>query len=61
MNSSQYKFNELKKLCSIIGFKPKDVEQIALNIDNYYKEWVEKKIDKKTGDFKRYLDGTIKE
>jgi RNA-directed DNA polymerase len=61
MNSSQYKLNELKKLCSIIGFKPKDVEQVALNIDDYYKEWVEKKIDKKTGDFKRYLDGTIKE
>eukprot|EP00697_Spironema_sp_BW2_P003241 gnl/Spiro4/1431_TR767_c0_g1_i1.p1 gnl/Spiro4/1431_TR767_c0_g1~~gnl/Spiro4/1431_TR767_c0_g1_i1.p1 ORF type:complete len:283 (+),score=-39.94 gnl/Spiro4/1431_TR767_c0_g1_i1:127-975(+) len=61
MNSSQYKVNELKKLCSIIGFKPKDVELIVLNIDNYYKEWVEKKIDKKTGDFKRYLDGTIKE
>lgn len=61
MNSSQYKVNELKKLCSIIGFKPKDVELIVLNIDNYYKEWVEKKIDKKTGDFKRYIDGTIKE
>ncbi len=39
----------------------KDVELIVLNIDNYYKEWVEKKIDKKTGDFKRYIDGTIKE
>jgi RNA-directed DNA polymerase len=61
MNSSQYKVNELKKLCSIIGFKPKQVEQIVLNIDHYYKEWIEKKVDKKTGDFKRYIDGTIKE
>ncbi|HEY4324356.1 MAG TPA: reverse transcriptase family protein [Mucilaginibacter sp.] len=61
MNSLQYKVNELKKLCSIIGVKPKDVEQIVLNIDNYYKEWVEKKVDKKTGEFKRYSDGSIKE
>jgi len=61
MNSSRYKINELKKLCSIIGFKPKDVEQVVQNIDNYYKEWVEKKVDKKIGEFKRYLDGTIKE
>ncbi|HXI01354.1 MAG TPA: reverse transcriptase family protein [Sphingobacteriaceae bacterium] len=61
MNSSQYKINELKKLCSIIGFKPLEIEQIVSNIGSYYREWIEKKIDKKTGEFKRYLDGTIKE
>lgn len=61
MNSSQYKKNELKKLCSIIGYKPKEVEEITSNIDSYYTEWGEKKIDKKTGEFKRYKDGTIKE
>jgi hypothetical protein len=43
MNSSQFRKNELKKLCSIIGYKPDVVRQITSNIDNYYKEWVEKK------------------
>src|ERR1035437_4047201 len=61
MNSSQFKKNELKRLCSKIGFKPDLVKEITSNIDNYYNEWVEKKIDKKTGDYKRYKDGTIKE
>lgn len=60
MNSSQYKRNEFKKLCAAIGFKPIDVETLISNIDSYYKEWVEKKTDKKTGDFKKYKDGTIK-
>jgi RNA-directed DNA polymerase len=60
MNSSQYKKNEFKKLCATIGFKPADVETLISNIDSYYKEWVEKKTDKKTGDFKKYKDGTIK-
>jgi len=31
------------------------------NIDSYYNEWSEKKTDKKTGDFKRYKDGTVKQ
>jgi len=43
------------------GFKREKVEEIVSNINDYYKEWVEKKIDKKTGEFKRYLDGSIKE
>lgn len=60
MNSSRYKINEFKKLCATISFKPKEVEKIVDNIDNYYKEWVEKKIDKKTGLPKIYLDGTEK-
>jgi RNA-directed DNA polymerase len=61
MNSSQYKKNEFKKLCAVIGFKPTDIEILISNIDSFYKEWVEKKTDKKTGDFKKYKDGTIKE
>lgn len=61
MNSSQFKSNELKKLCSLVGFKPDFIRQVVDNIDNYYQEWVEKKTDKKTGEFKRYKDGTIKE
>lgn len=60
MNSSQFKANEFKKLCAIISFKPKEVENIVDNLDNYYKEWIEKKIDKKTGLPKIYLDGTEK-
>lgn len=60
MNSSQFKKNEFKKLCATIGFKQTEVEDLIFNIDNYYKEWIEKKSDKKTGDFKKYKDGTIK-
>ena len=60
MNSSQYKKNELKKLCSIIGFKPDEVIEILTNIDQYYRERIENKEDKKRGGFKRYKDGTIK-
>ena len=60
MNSSQFKANEFKKLCVMISFKPKDIENILGNLDNYYKEWVEKKIDKKTGLPKIYLDGSEK-
>ena len=61
MNSLQFKKNEFKKLCATIGFKPAEVEQLITKIDGYYKEWVEQKTDKKTGDFKRYKDGTIKQ
>lgn len=61
MNSSQFKKNEFKRLCAIIGFKQKEVEFVVSNIDKYYKEWIERKTDKKTGAFKTYKDGTIKE
>ena len=60
MNSSQFKVNEFKRLCVILGFKPGIIEDITKNIDGYYKEWVEKKIDKKTNLPKTYLDGTVK-
>jgi len=60
MNSSQFKRNEFKRLCAAIGFKPTEVETLISHIDSYYKEWIEKKTDKKTGDFKKYKDGTIK-
>jgi len=61
MNSSQYKKCQLKYLCSQIGCKPAEVEYISIHIDDYYKEWTEKKLDKITGDFKRYKDGTLKQ
>ncbi|HPN70635.1 MAG TPA: reverse transcriptase family protein [Saprospiraceae bacterium] len=60
MNSSQFKINEFKKFCSIVSFKPTEVENISNNLENYYKEWIEKKLDKKTGKPKHYLDGTEK-
>ena len=60
MNSSQFKKNELKRLCALIGFKPTEVKLICNNIDSYYKVRIEKKIDKKTGEVKKYLDGTEK-
>ena len=46
MNSSQFKINEFKKFCSIVCFKPEEVEKIANNLEKYYKEWIEKKLDK---------------
>jgi RNA-directed DNA polymerase len=61
MNSSQFKINELKKICAIVSFKPAVIENITSNLPKFYKEWVEVKIDKKTGLPKKYLDGTIKE
>ena len=61
MNSSQFKINEFKKFCSIVCFKPYEVEKIANNLEKYYKEWIEKKLDKKTGLPKKYLDGTEKQ
>lgn len=60
MNSSQFKINEFKKFCSIVSFKPDQVEKITNNIEKYYKEWIEVKFDKKTGLPKKYLDGTEK-
>jgi len=60
MNSSQFKKNEIKKLSAIVGFKPDFIGQLTNDIDKYYNEWVEEKIDKKTGKPKIFKDGTIK-
>jgi RNA-directed DNA polymerase len=60
MNSLQFKKNEFKKLCSLIGFRPNIVREVISNIDNYYYEKVENKKDKKSGEVKKYKDGTIK-
>lgn len=61
MKSSTFKNTQLKYLCSIIGSKPEEIEYITNHIDDNYREWREKKINKKTGDFKKFKDGTIKE
>ena len=39
-------------LPSIIGETKKDLDTIIQEIDTHYNEWVEQKIDKKTGQFK---------
>lgn len=48
-------------LPSIIGESKKELDKIIADIDNHYNEWIETKTDKKTGQPKTYLDGTIKE
>jgi len=61
MNSSQYKKSQLKYLCALIGCLPKEVEYILNHIDDYYIEWFEKKVNKTTGEYKKFKDGTIKQ
>lgn len=65
MNFSQsktdaFKKYEFKRLCHILGFNQKLVSSVLDSIDTNYKEWSEKKIDKKTGEVKKYKDGTEK-
>ncbi len=48
-------------LPSIIGETKSDLDKIIQEIDTHYNEWIEPKTDNKTGQFKTYLDGTIKE
>jgi len=61
MNSSRYKKTQFKLFCFDVGFKPDEVRYIVENIDSYYKEWFEKKVDKEKGGYKKYKDGTVKE
>ncbi len=60
MNSIQFKNYQFKKLSADIGYDPKKLKYIVDNIDEYYKEWFEKKEDKKNGGYKKYKDGTEK-
>lgn len=59
MNTLQYKKNEIKRFCTLINVKPIDLEPIIENIDFFYREKVEEKVDK-LGKPKKYKDGTIK-
>lgn len=45
---------------SIIGKSRKELDDFVKEIDKYYTEWTEIKIDKKTNQPKRYKDGTIR-
>lgn len=65
MNSSLSKADalkryEFKRLCHILGYNQKLVSSVLDDIDANYKEWTETKIDKKTGNIKKYKDGTEK-
>lgn len=46
---------------SVIGKPKKDLDKLIQEIDKYYTEWVEPKIDAKTNLPKTYKDGTIKQ
>lgn len=59
MNSSLYQKAQLKELASILGTTSHQLKEIASGIVGYYREWTEEKYDK-TGELKRYKDGTIK-
>lgn len=61
MNSSQYRKSQLKYLCATIGCKTDELRYILAHIGDYYREWFEKKVNKSTGDFKTYKDGTVKQ
>jgi len=61
MNSSLFKKMQLKKLAADIGCSPAEIQFLLSDIDSHYRSWVEQKVNKKTGDFKRYKDGTIKQ
>ncbi|MCW4468503.1 reverse transcriptase family protein [Flavobacterium sp. MFBS3-15] len=59
MNSSDYKASELKRIGAIVKFSRERLSYLIENPDEHYRERTEEKKDKK-GDYKRYLDGTIK-
>jgi RNA-directed DNA polymerase len=61
MNSSLFKKKQLNLLASEIGCAVEEIVAIAAEIDQHYRQWVEQKINKKTGKPKTYKDGTIKQ
>lgn len=61
MNSSLFKKKQLNLLASEIGCSVDEMIAIADEIDQHYRQWVELKINKKTGKPKTYKDGTIKQ
>jgi RNA-directed DNA polymerase len=61
MNSSQYRKSQLKFLCATIGCKPEELEYILAHVDDFYREWFEQKVNKSTGGYKTYKDGTVKQ
>ncbi|WP_138480633.1 reverse transcriptase family protein [Dyadobacter bucti] len=60
MNSLKFQRNELKNLAAKLKTSPELITTVCENIDKYYSEWTEKKIDKNSGQVKTYADGTPK-
>lgn len=58
---SSLEFRSKLYLPPIIGESKKELDKIIGDIDSHYNEWIETKTDKKTGQPKTYLDGTIKQ
>jgi RNA-directed DNA polymerase len=59
VNSSDYKYSELKRLAAVVKFSPERLAYTIENINNLYNEYTTAKTDRR-GDYNRYLDGTIK-
>ncbi len=60
MNSSLYKKQQIKYICSLLRCTKAELEEITENIDSYYSEWSEEKINVITREPKKHRDGTIK-
>ena len=61
MNSSRYKAEQLTYLAHLLQCREEEIEYLCDHIRSYYKKWVEKKINAKTGLPKTYPDGTVKQ
>jgi len=60
MDSTKFKNQQLKKLSSDLGIKSEKIKFALDNIDSFYTEYSKKKVDRKTGEIKKYKDGTVK-
>ncbi|MBS1527472.1 MAG: RNA-directed DNA polymerase [Bacteroidetes bacterium] len=60
MDSLRFEKMQLKKLAAEIGCRPVEIQTLLNDLDEHYRFWEELKVNKDTGEFKRYKDGTIK-
>ncbi len=60
MKTWEYEKSQTKYLCALLKINTDVLNLVLNNIGSYYNEWIEEKIDKKSGMPKTYLDGTIK-
>lgn len=60
MKTWEYEKSQTKYLCSLLKINTDTLNDVLSNIGAYYNEWIEEKIDKKSGLPKTYLDGTVK-
>ncbi len=60
MKTWEYEKTQTKYLCSLLKINIDTLNSVLNNVGAYYNEWIEEKIDKKSGLPKTYLDGTVK-